>query len=104
MAGTKHLTPEEEFFAQESLVKTKKLHTEKHNKLAAEEKEKLKKLHWMRCPKDGSELHEILFRGITIDRCFTCNGVFLAAKEFEKIAGKESSLFPSILSLFKYSP
>jgi len=102
MTTNKHLTPEEEYFARENLAKIKKLHAEKHNKLAHEEKEKLKKLHWMHCPKDGSELHEILFRGITIDRCFNCGGVFLDAKEFEKVAGEESSLFPSMLSLFKF--
>jgi hypothetical protein len=62
MTSPKHLTPEEEYFAQENLGKMKKFATEKHNRLAAEEKERLKKLHWMHCPKDGSELHEILFR------------------------------------------
>ena len=104
MTSPKHLTPEEEYFARENLAKTKKLATEKHNKLAAEEKEQLKKLHWMHCPKDGSELQEILFRGINIDKCFTCGGVFLDAAEFEKVAGQESHLFSSVLSLFEYSP
>lgn len=98
----KHLTPEEEYFAQENLAKIKKMATEKHDRLAEEEKEKLKKLHWMRCAKCGSELHEILFRGLTIDKCFNCGGVFLDNGELEKLAGKESGVIPSILSLFKY--
>lgn len=97
----KTLTPEEEYFAQEELAKIKKLAEEKRNKIAQDEKEKLKQLHWMRCAKCGNELHEVLFRGITIDKCFACGGVFLDNGELEKLAGHESGFFNSVLSLFK---
>jgi hypothetical protein len=102
MTHFRHLTPEEEFFARENLAKLKKLAMEKRNRLDQEEREKLKKLHWMRCTKCGSEMQEILFRGVTIDKCLTCGGVYLDQREFEKLAGKESGFLPSILSLFKY--
>ncbi|MFO1520266.1 MAG: zf-TFIIB domain-containing protein [bacterium] len=104
MTSTKHLTPEEEYFARETLAKIKKMAAEKRARLAAQEKEKLKKLHWMHCAKCGSELHEVLFRGINIDKCFECGGVFLDYGELEKLAGHESGLIASILSLFKYNP
>ncbi len=103
MTTVKHLTPEEEYFAREELAQIKKLATEKRNRLAAEEKEQLKKLHWMHCAKCGSEMDEVLFRGLTIDKCFHCGGVYLDNGELEKLAGKESGVIPSILSLFKYS-
>ena len=102
--STKHLTPEEEYFAQENLAKMKKLALEKHAKLAAEEKERLKKLHWMHCAKCGSDLQEVLFRGVTIDKCFQCGGVFLDDGELEKLSGGESGFVSSVLSLFKYNP
>ena len=101
---TKHLTPEEEYFARESLAKMQKLAAEKHAKLEAEEKERLKQLHWMRCAKCGSELHEVLFRGVSIDKCFNCGGVFLDNGELEKVAGAESGMVSSVLSLFRYNP
>jgi len=104
MTTSKHLTPEEEYFARENLTKLKNLALEKNAKLAAEEKERLKKLHWMRCAKCGSELHEVLFRGVTIDKCFNCGGVFLDNGELEKVAGAESGLVSSVMSLFKYNP
>ena len=102
MNHPRHLTPEEEFFARENLAKIKKLATEKRSKLDREEKERLKKLHWMHCPKCGGDMQAILFRGIAVDQCLNCDGVYLDQEEFKKLAGKESEFFPSLLSLFKY--
>jgi len=99
--STKHLTPEEEYFAREELAKLKKLTTEKRETLAKEEQEKLKKLHWMHCAKCGHDLHPVLFRGFTIDKCFNCEGIYLDKEEFEKLAGHESGLMSAVLSLFQ---
>ncbi len=103
MSSFKHLTPEEEYFARESLAKINKIEHDKKVRLAKEDAEKLKSLHWMHCPKCGHDLHSVPFRGLTIDRCFCCGGVFLDAGELEKLAGKESHFFESVLSLFKAS-
>lgn len=73
----------------------------KNTKLQEAEKIKLKELHWMRCPKCGMELHAILFKGVTIDKCFGCHGVFLDDGELEALAGKESGFISGVLSLFK---
>ncbi len=98
---TKHLSPEEEYFAREDLAKIQKLAEENRDKIAQEEQEKLKKLHWMHCAKCGHDLHAVEFRGITIDKCFQCGGVFLDHEEFEKLAGHESGVMHAVLSLFK---
>jgi len=94
-------TSEEEFFAREEAEKKKRIANEQAGKLAVEEKEKLKELHWMHCPKCGLELHPILFKGVTIDKCFGCNGVYLDDGELEKLAGSESGFLKGISSLFK---
>jgi len=98
---TKHSTTEDEYFAREEAEKVKRLAEKKNAQFQAEEKEHLKKLHWMRCPKCGMELSAILFRGVTLDKCFGCHGVFLDDGELEKIAGTESGFFQSIASLFR---
>lgn len=103
MTLSKNPSPEEQYFAQEELAKLKKLAEEKRSKIAEKEKERLKSLHWMRCAKCGQELHEVLFHGINIDKCFNCGGVFLDNGELEKLAGKESGFIHSILGLFKTS-
>src|SRR4030095_14836092 len=102
MSELKHVTPEEEYFARQNMADLKKLADEKRSKLAQEEKEKLKKLHWMRCAKCGSELQEVLFHGVSVDKCFACGGVYLDSGELEKLAGKESGVVNSVLSLFRY--
>lgn len=99
--NSKHLTPEEEYFAREDLAKIQKLAEENRGKMAQEEQEKLKKLHWMSCAKCGHELHAVPFRGVNIDKCFNCGGVFLDNGELEKLAGNESGFMNAVLSLFK---
>ncbi|MBI4366393.1 MAG: zf-TFIIB domain-containing protein [Deltaproteobacteria bacterium] len=55
----------------------------------------------MHCPKCGLELQTIPFKGVQIDQCFHCGGVFLDNGELEKLAGTESHFWDSVLSLFK---
>jgi hypothetical protein len=56
--------------------------------LADGERERLRQLHWMRCCKCGAELDEITFRGVKVDKCLSCGGVFLDDGELEELAGK----------------
>lgn len=56
--------------------------------LSDEQREQLKALHWMRCPKCGMALDEITFRGVRVDKCFGCGGVYLDDGELEQLAGK----------------
>ncbi len=56
--------------------------------LSERERKALKDLHWMHCPKCGSSLTEITFRGVKVDKCFGCGGVYLDDGELEQLAGK----------------
>lgn len=91
---------EEEYFARIEAEKQKKMEEEKKKKKEREEREKLKQLHWMRCPKCGMELQETVFKGVRIDRCTSCNGVWLDNGELEQLAGSESGLIKNILEYF----
>lgn len=92
---------EEEYFSRIDLEKRKVIEEEKHKKIADEEKNQLKKLHYMRCPKCGMELSEIDHKGITIDKCFSCDGIWLDAGEFESIAKLESGAMNKLFNVFK---
>ncbi|MGI5862634.1 MAG: zf-TFIIB domain-containing protein [Myxococcales bacterium] len=96
---------EEEYFAREEALKRQKLAAEQARKLAEEQKKQLKELHWMHCPKCGMDLQTITYRGVEIDRCFGCNGVWLDEGELEKLATgedeeKKGAVVRSILNLF----
>ena len=45
----------------------------------------------LRQAKGGMQLEEITYRGIKIDKCFSCGGVFLDDGELEAVAGSEGS-------------
>jgi len=95
---------EDEYFAKENAEKLRKLALEKARQLEESQKEELKQLHWMRCPKCGMELQEIVFHGVEIDRCFNCGVTVFDAGELEKIGVAESksgTVMRSILNIFK---
>jgi hypothetical protein len=92
---------EEEFFARTELERLKKVEEEKQKEIKKQERDRLKKLHYMRCPKCGMELIEIDYKGITIDRCSECDGVWLDAGELETISKLEKTGLDKFFSIFK---
>jgi hypothetical protein len=92
---------EEEYFAKKEFERKKKIEEEKHQKLAEEEKRRLKELHYMRCPKCGMELIEINYKGINIDECSECEGIWLDAGELETVSKLEKTGLDKLFSVFK---
>ena len=92
---------EEEFFARMEFEEKKKIEEEKHKRLAEEEKKRLKQLHYMQCPKCGMELIEIDYKGIKIDECSECEGIWLDAGELETVAKLEKIGLDKFFSIFK---
>lgn len=92
---------EEEYFARLEYEKKKEKEYEKHRILAKDEKEKLKQLHFMRCPKCGMELIEIDYHQIKVDKCSECEGVWLDAGEFERVSKLEKGTLDKLFSVFR---
>lgn len=76
---------EEEYFKRQEIQRLKRLREEAAQQTAQDERAKLKEQHWMRCPKCGMELAEVDFRGVEVDTCFTCGGMYLDRGEIDKI-------------------
>ncbi len=92
---------EDEYFSRLDLEKRKKVEEEKHKKVAEEERNRLKQLHYMRCPKCGMELSEIDHKGISVDKCFHCDGIWLDAGEIDAIAKLEQGAMTKLFHVFK---
>ena len=92
---------EAEYITRMEFDKKKKIEEEKHKKLKEEEKKQLRELHNMRCPKCGMELIEIDYRGIKVDRCSECLGIWLDAGELESISKLEKTTLDKLFSVFK---
>jgi uncharacterized protein len=95
-------TSEEEYFVREDAEKKRRLAIQAKKDKEAEELKRLKDLHYMHCPKCGLQMHEVKLRGVDVDVCFSCNGVFLDAGELEKLEKPETrGIMSSILNWFK---
>ena len=92
---------EEEYIARQEFERLKKIEEEKHRSLAGEEKKNLKELHHMRCPKCGMELVAINYKGIEIDKCSECEGVWLDSGELEALLELESSTIDKLFRVFR---
>ncbi len=84
---------EDEWFAKNERTLLEELKRERKRReqritdtLNQEEGRKRKELHWMKCPKCGSDMHEEpLHEKIMIDRCTRCGGMFFDRGELEDI-------------------
>ena len=76
---------EEEFFKRQELERLKRSHEETAAQTMTDERERLKQLHWMRCPKCGLELSQVDFKTVEVDACFGCGGMFFDQGEIDRI-------------------
>jgi len=86
-------TPEETYFTKLELERRRGLALAREEQLRADERQRLKELHWMRCPKCGMELLEIKHSGHTVDQCSGCRGLWLDAGELESLTRTEDGSF-----------
>jgi hypothetical protein len=91
---------EEEYFARQELKLRRKLAEERQANVEEEERQRQRALHYMRCPKCGSELEEIAFGGVRVDKCFNCEGVWLDKGELDTIRTKEPGFGRRLLDVF----
>jgi uncharacterized protein len=92
---------EDEYFARREFERKRKIEEEKQQKLAEEEKKRLKELHFMRCPKCGMELIEIDYKGVKVDECSHCLGIWLDAGELSTVSKLEEGALDKLFSIFK---
>jgi hypothetical protein len=93
---------EDEYFAREEIVKRRQFAQDTNQKREAAERERLQKLHYMKCPKCGYDLERIDFRGLAVDKCFHCNGTWLDAGELEALAGHGGHMLDKLSSVFRH--
>ena len=94
---------EDEYFARQELERRKQWAKEQSQKMAAAEKDRLKQLHYMKCPKCGMDMSTIELHGVKVDQCPSCGGVFFDKGEVEQLISAEKSggLVGKVLSVFR---
>jgi len=76
---------EDEFFAKEDAELLK----EQRRRARAAAEEAARHTHLMKCPKDGHDLVQERFHGVTVERCLHCHGIFLDADEVAAVVAHE---------------
>jgi hypothetical protein len=74
---------EERFFSEQELLIRLQIIAEGQRALAAGEKQRLKELHFMHCPKCGQKLATENYGAVEVDICAGCKGLWLDAKELD---------------------
>ena len=92
---------EEEYFARQAIELRRKLAGERQAKMDREERESERSLHFMKCPKCGMQLEEIALGDVRVDKCFSCQGLWLDAGELERISAKESGFVRRLMDVFR---
>ncbi len=91
---------EEEYFARQEAEQARKLAANRHATLMTQEREQARANHFMKCPKCGMQLDEIAFGDIAVDKCFSCEGLWLDRGELDLIRRKGDGFMPRLLSVF----
>lgn len=92
---------EDEYFARIEREMKEKIAEQKKKHASKEEREKLKELHFMKCPKCGMDLIEIDFNGMKIDECTDCRGMWLDAGEFDAMARMGKPVLKKLFNVFR---
>jgi hypothetical protein len=93
-----HSYNEEEYFLLEEAEKKFRLAQARAKELATEERNRLKELHAMHCPKCGLLMEELTYRDMQVERCFSCHGIFLDERDIERLT--QHSMWSKILHFF----
>lgn len=99
-SGFKKLQSEELYFMQqdrEYVEEQKKEHEKEEAKKALEER---KRLHFMKCPKCGADMHVVYTKRLAVDQCTECHGIWLDMEELEAIRDKGPVLLNAMLKNF----
>jgi hypothetical protein len=97
---------EDEYFAREEIEQKRRLARQQAEQLAQKQRDDLKAVHFMHCPKCGMNLQTLSQGSVEVDTCFNCKGVWLDAGELEQIMKgggnlKAPSVMSAVLNLFK---
>ncbi len=91
---------EEEYFARLEFERRRKALSEQQDQAAEQERLKILAVVRQRCPKCGAALVAVPYRGIELDKCTRCHGVWLDFGELEQVAPEDTGLLGSLRRIF----
>ena len=76
---------EDEYFARQEFERRKREMADRDQRVAAQEREQILKLARGRCPKCAAGLVTMTFRGVELDKCSACGGLWFDTGELDRV-------------------
>jgi len=92
---------EQEYFARQEIELKRKLAAERQAAMEAAQREQARALHFMKCPKCGMQLEEVAIGDVKVDKCFSCEGMWLDSGELDRLQTKEAGFMGRFLQAFR---
>jgi hypothetical protein len=90
---------EEEYFARLEFERQRKVLDEREARAAKDERRRMPSVARGRCPKCGAVV-AVPYRGVDLDKCSRCHGVWLDFGELDQVVTEDTSLFGSLRRIF----
>ena len=91
---------EDEYFARIEFERRRKVLDERESQVAEEERQRILAVARGRCPKCGAELVPVPYRGIELDKCSRCQGVWLDFGELDQVVAEDTGFLGSVRKIF----
>ncbi|MBI3933494.1 MAG: zf-TFIIB domain-containing protein [Acidobacteria bacterium] len=90
---------EDEYFTRLEIKKRLEEQARLAAAMAENEKQRLRELHYLHCPKCGTKLHQEVMESVTVDICPACHGVWLDDGELTKLTEAKPGVLKSLRRL-----
>lgn len=91
---------EEEYFARQEFERRKQALATRAQSTSEEANKQRAAVAQYRCPKCGAELVMVPYKGIEIDKCSQCQGIWLDCGELEQVLEGEQSFLSAVKRIF----
>jgi uncharacterized protein len=91
---------EEEYFARLEFERRRKNLSEQETQAAVEERQRILAVARGRCPKCAGELVPVRYRGVELDKCSRCQGVWLDFGELDQVVAEDTGFLGSVRRIF----
>ena len=97
MAPVEPSDREDEYFMKLDAERIAKMRESLDKKREGETKQHHKDTHWMKCPKCGSDLEEINYQNVMVDKCKECQGIWFDQGELELLVQGQAKMTKGFL-------
>ena len=91
---------EEEYFARLEFERRRNVLAEKEGRDAEAERLRMLEAALNRCPKCGAALVPVTFRGVELDKCSRCSGIWLDCGELDQVIAEDTGFLSGLKRIF----